>query len=197
MSRAANRHACSRACAAQGCPVPSAGSAGCGPAPGSGSSRPRTAPSPYTGPPESSARSAGACRHSGRGSGTIGAARVARAFPDGYTLLAGSNLDQAAALALFKNLPYDPAKDFVAVAITGRTCQVLLVHPSLGVRTPQESIDLARSKPGILICEYSGLGTPQQVLMEQLKRSRKVEIIGVQYKGSAPGCPVRRLGTFI
>ena len=74
---------------------------------------------------------------------------------------------------------------------------MLLVHPPLGVRTPRELIDLARSKPGIFTYAYPGLGTPQQVLMEQLKRSRKVEIIGVQYKGSGPGCPMWRLGTFI
>ena len=122
-------------------------------------------------------------------SGTLGANAVARAAPDGYTLLFGSFVDQAVALSLLRSLPYSPEKDFVPIVPLGRTCTALLVPPSLGVKSAAELVELARKKPGALVYAHTGIGTPQHLLAEQLKLHRKLDISAVQYKGSGPALP--------
>lgn len=122
-------------------------------------------------------------------SATIGASAVARAAPDGYTLLVGTHVDQAVVLASLRNVPYDPGKDFAPIVALGRSCTVLLVHPSLNVNTAAELVALVRSKPGQLTYAAAGIGTPQHLLMEQLKRHRNLAVGAVQYKGSGQALP--------
>jgi tripartite-type tricarboxylate transporter receptor subunit TctC len=122
-------------------------------------------------------------------SGTIGAGAAARAAPDGYTLMYGTFVDQATALALFRELPYDPRTDFVPIAPLGRSCTMLLVPPSLGVETPAQLVALARRKPGQLTYAHAGIGTPSHLLAEQFKLHRKLEIAGIAYKGAGPALP--------
>jgi tripartite-type tricarboxylate transporter receptor subunit TctC len=123
------------------------------------------------------------------GSGTLGAAAVARAAPDGYTLLFGAYLEMGAAAGLFSNLPYDPEKDFQPVAATGRSCPALLAHRSLKVETAQQLISYLRQHPGELSYASTGLGTPAHVLMEKLKQAAGVDIKAVHYKGSSQAMP--------
>lgn len=122
-------------------------------------------------------------------SGTIGANTVARAAPDGYTLLFGSFVDQAVVLSVMRSVPYAPEKDFVPVAPLGRSCTLLLVPPSLGVKSAAELVALARNKPGELSYAHTGIGTNSHLLGEQLKLHHKLEISAVQYKGAGPALP--------
>jgi tripartite-type tricarboxylate transporter receptor subunit TctC len=117
-------------------------------------------------------------------SGTLGAQFVAHAAPNGYTLLAGSFVDQAVALNLFHQLTYDPRRDFVPIVCIGRGCLVLFVHESLNVSTLDQFLSLARARP--LQYASGGIGTPQHLLMERLKMLAGVELTPVHYKGGAP-----------
>jgi tripartite-type tricarboxylate transporter receptor subunit TctC len=123
------------------------------------------------------------------GSGTIGAQVAARAAADGYTLLAGTFVDQAVALALVRDLGYDPARDFTPIVVTGRTCTALLVHPSLPVKTAQDLVELARQKPNQLTYASAGIGTPAHLLAERLKVTHHVQIAPAHYKGSGNALP--------
>ena len=78
----------------------------------------------------------------------IGTELVARAQPDGYTLLAGGTTTHAGNAALFKSLPYDPVKDFAPVATIAKAITILVVHPSLPVNSVKDLIALAKAQPG-------------------------------------------------
>ncbi len=119
-------------------------------------------------------------------SGTLGAQAAARAAPDGYTLLAGSFVDQAMASSLFRSLAYDPERDFVPIANIGRACLLLVVNESLGVSSLEEFIALARSRPGQLTYASAGIGTPQHLLMERLKKLAQIQLEHLPYKGGGP-----------
>src|ERR1700682_2715819 len=81
--------------------------------------------------------------------GSIGAQEVARASPDGYTLLMGTNTTQAASVAMLKNLPYDPAKDFAPIIRTTTTAMVLVVKPDFPAKNLGEFMDYARAHPNM------------------------------------------------
>ena len=123
------------------------------------------------------------------GGATIGTQVAARAAPDGYTLLFGSFVDQAVALALVRDLGYDPARDFTPIAALGRTCTALLVNPSLPVRTAADLVELARQKPNQLTYASAGIGTPSHLLAEKLKIAHKVQIAVAHYKGAGTALP--------
>jgi tripartite-type tricarboxylate transporter receptor subunit TctC len=123
------------------------------------------------------------------GSGTLGANAVARAAPDGYTLLFGAYLEMGAVVGLLANVPYDPDKDFLPIAATGRSCTALLAHASLKVQTAQELVTLLKTRPGQISYASSGLGSPQHLLMEKFKQVTGVDVKVVHYKGSAPAMP--------
>ena len=94
---------------------------------------------------------------------------AARAAPDGYTLMVTTNTTHAAALGLFKNVPYDPVKDFTAIAQIGIFRSVIAVNPNLPVRTIGELVSYAKANPGKL--EYGqGNGTTQVVFLLILRR---------------------------
>lgn len=116
------------------------------------------------------------------GAGSIvGATSVARAEPDGHTLLVGGNLTTAP--PLHKNLPYDARKDFVPVALVASVPFVLVVNPSLPVRSVAELIKLAKDKPNWLSYGSGGPGSPPHIFAEMLKSMAGIEMVHVPYKG--------------
>jgi tripartite-type tricarboxylate transporter receptor subunit TctC len=118
--------------------------------------------------------------------GTTGAAFVARANPDGYTLLMAPSPPMAAAVTIYKNLPYDPADDFVPLALIAQTPFVLVVNPSLPVHSVAELIALAKQRPGELSYGSAGAGTPHQLYAELFKSMTGIEMAHVPYRGSLP-----------
>ncbi len=119
-------------------------------------------------------------------SGNIGAAEVARSAPDGYTLLMGNTPTLAINQFIFPKMPYNAEKDFAPVSFVARVPNVLVVHPSLGVRSLQELIDRAKAKPGSINYGTSGAGTVLHLAAELLKTMAKIDLVHVPYKGSGP-----------
>jgi tripartite-type tricarboxylate transporter receptor subunit TctC len=117
--------------------------------------------------------------------GTIGADAVAKAAPDGYTLLFTVDLPIVMAPALMKP-PYDPKTDLVPVAGVGETMNMLVVHPSAGVSTLAELVAAAKAKPGALTFSSAGNASPGHLCVEMLKSAAGVDLTHVPYKGAAP-----------
>src|SRR5215831_16965199 len=120
------------------------------------------------------------------GGGVIGALSVARAAPDGYTILMAPSPVMAINVALHKKLPYDPAVDFVPVALVVATPYVLVVAPSLPVQSVADLIELAKAKPGQLSFASAGLGTPHHLFAQLFKSMTGVDMTHVPYRGSVP-----------
>ena len=116
--------------------------------------------------------------------GTIAAEVVARAAPDGYTLLMTS-MGHAIAPARYK-LPYDTLKDFAPISLFVQSASVLSVHPSLPVKTVKELIAFAKSKPNELLFSSSGNGSGQHLTVEMLNRMAGLQLVHIPYKGTAP-----------
>ncbi len=114
----------------------------------------------------------------------IGTEIVARAPPDGYTIIIASN-NHAINPALFARLPFDPVKDFAAVGELALLPFILVVHPSIPVRSVKDLVALARANPGKLAYASTGNGTPPHVAGELLKQLTHIDIVHVPYKGSA------------
>ncbi len=110
---------------------------------------------------------------------------VAKAAPDGYTLLMGSPAI-AINMALYKNLSYDTLRDFVAVSMFSQSPDILVVNSSSPAKSMSELIALARAKPGVLNYSSAGTGTTQHLAGELLKLRTGTNIVHVPYKGSAP-----------
>lgn len=120
-------------------------------------------------------------------SAMIGSDMVAKASPDGYTLLMGSMSSLAVNTSLFKKtITYDPIKDFEPVVLVGHTQGVLAVNPKVPATTVAELVALAKSKPGVMSYASSGNGNFQHLIGELFKRASGVNILHVPYKGSAP-----------
>jgi tripartite-type tricarboxylate transporter receptor subunit TctC len=118
--------------------------------------------------------------------GVIGIDYVAKAAPDGYTLL---HAPTAFGLLpyLMKSIPYDPVADFDPIVLIGLTEFSLVVAPSLDVSSVADLIALAKAKPGVLTYASAGIGTTQQLFAELFKSMAKVDIRHIPYKGTAPG----------
>jgi tripartite-type tricarboxylate transporter receptor subunit TctC len=117
--------------------------------------------------------------------GTLGADAVAKATPDGYTLLLTVS-GLAAAPALYKSLPFDPVKDLAAVTQVAASTLLLVVTPKLPVTSTQQLIALAKAKPGSLNYGSSGVGAPLHLTMEIMKHSAGIDIVHVPFRGDAP-----------
>ena len=113
--------------------------------------------------------------------GGIAAAEVAKAAPDGYTLMVTTNTPQAANVSLFKKLNYDPVKDFTPITRYGTTSFMLMVRPDFPAKTLKEFLAHARSQPGKLSAGYGSAGS--QVSVAMLKALGKLDIVEVPYKG--------------
>jgi len=116
--------------------------------------------------------------------GLIAASAVAHAAPDGYTLLITTNSTHSAAPALFKNVPYDPIKDFTPVARIGSFPSMIAVYPGLPVKTIGELVAYAKANPGKL--EYGHGNSTGQVVGETLKKRTGIDIVRVAYRSNPP-----------
>jgi tripartite-type tricarboxylate transporter receptor subunit TctC len=121
------------------------------------------------------------------GAGTmIGAAAVAKAAPDGYTLLFGSASTLAIAVNVNKNPPYDPVRDFVPIAMIGNAAFVFVVTPDLGVNTLADFITLAKDNPRQLSFGSGGNGSIQHLFAELLQTMAGIRMVHVPYRGDNP-----------
>jgi len=120
------------------------------------------------------------------GSGSIGANAVARAVPDGYTLLVTVDIPLTMYPAVAKQVPYNPRTDFRPIAAIGRSDNGLFVNPALGVSTVKELVELARKQPGKLSFSSAGIAAPAHFAGELFKTIAGIDMVHVPYKGAAP-----------
>jgi tripartite-type tricarboxylate transporter receptor subunit TctC len=116
----------------------------------------------------------------------LGAAVAARAAPDGYTLLIGTDALMTSNVHLYKNMTFDPIKDFAPVAMAGANIICLAVHQSVPVKTMPELIAYAKANPGKLKYGTPGAASPHHLSGELLALKAGIEIVHVPYKGGGP-----------
>lgn len=116
--------------------------------------------------------------------GNIGVEYVARAKPDGYTLLVSPGTI-ATNVAVYRKLPYDLTKDLQAITLIGQTASVLVVHPSLKVNTVKEFVDYVRAHPGELNYGSAGMGSPQHLHAEFFNQLSGLKTSHIPYKGQS------------
>jgi len=121
----------------------------------------------------------------GGAGGTIGTDIVSKSPPDGYTLLI-NNVSLAVNVTLYSKLPYDTLKDLEPVSLAGRQPNILVVHPTLPVKSVKELLALARAKPGQLAFASGGIGSSSHLSAELLKYMTKIDLVHVPYKGMGP-----------
>lgn len=122
----------------------------------------------------------------GGAGGSLGAANVAQADPDGYTILMATIATHTLNPLIMKQKPYDPITDFAPISNLVIVPNVLEVNPELPVKTVQELIDLAKKEPGVLAYASSGNGTPLHLSGELFKKMAGVDIEHIPYKGAGP-----------
>jgi tripartite-type tricarboxylate transporter receptor subunit TctC len=114
--------------------------------------------------------------------GTIATGSVAKADPDGYTLLATSNAHTIAP-AMFSNLTYDASADFAAVIPFGTVPNVLIISPSKGIKTVQELVAAAKAKPGVFNYGSVGVGSATHLSIERFRLSAGIDLVHIPFKG--------------
>jgi tripartite-type tricarboxylate transporter receptor subunit TctC len=118
--------------------------------------------------------------------GAIAAELVAKAPPDGYTLMMGTIASLATNVSLYKSLPYDPVKDFAPITLVATQNLVLLVHPSIPSRSVKELVALAKKQPGKLTFASAGNGVGGHLSGELFKLLAQIDILHIPYKGVQP-----------
>lgn len=122
-------------------------------------------------------------------SGTLAAAKVAAARPDGYTLLLGSGSEIGIAKLIGMKVPYDADSDLAPISLAGTTPMVLLGGPRLKAGTLDELLAVARARPGQLTYASTGVGTPTHLAGELIKIGSRTDIVHVPYKGAPQAIP--------
>ena len=122
----------------------------------------------------------------GGGGGTIGADIVAKAAPDGYTLVLTGGPPHGVYPLFIKNVPFDMIRDFSPIIIFGTAPQVLVVHPSLPATSVKELVDYAKKNPGKLSYGTSGIGSPHHLGGLLLNRAAGIDMVHIAYKGGGP-----------
>lgn len=122
----------------------------------------------------------------GGAAGIIGTEAAAKATPDGYTLIMGTNATHGIFVSLYSKLPYDPVKDFAPISNVVRVTSVLVVNPQLPVLSVEELIARAKASPGALNYASGGSGSNAHLAMELLKMMAGIDVVHVPYKGIAP-----------
>jgi tripartite-type tricarboxylate transporter receptor subunit TctC len=122
----------------------------------------------------------------GGAGGSIGADVVAKSAPDGYTLLLGNAGPMTINPSLQKALPYDPQRDLAPITLVSASPMVLVVHPSLPVKSVPDLVRFAKTRPGKLNYASAGIGNLQHLGMESLQTMAGIRMNHVPYKGAAP-----------
>jgi tripartite-type tricarboxylate transporter receptor subunit TctC len=122
----------------------------------------------------------------GGAAGSVAAETVARAAPDGYTMLMGSIGNISVNPHLYKGLGYDPLKDLAPVTFAVSGSNVLVVHPTVAAKTVQELVALARKQPGLLTYGSSGTGNAGHLAAELFNSMTKIKMVHIPYKGGVP-----------
>jgi tripartite-type tricarboxylate transporter receptor subunit TctC len=117
-------------------------------------------------------------------SGNIGAEAVAKSNPDGYTVLMGANT-MLMASQMYKNVGFDPVKDFAPVSMAAYGSLMLVAHPKTGIKSLADLIKEAQAKPGAISFGSPGVGTPHHMAMELFKLESNTFMLHVPYRGSA------------
>lgn len=115
--------------------------------------------------------------------GNVGSDYVAKARPDGYTLLLGSLGTHGINANLYEHMPYDTVRDFSPVSLVAQTGHVVVVHPSLGVNTLSELIAYAKANPGKISYASAGVGSTPHLAVELLESTTGIHMVHVPYKG--------------
>jgi tripartite-type tricarboxylate transporter receptor subunit TctC len=118
--------------------------------------------------------------------GNIGADLVAKAEPDGYTLLMTSPGIQSINQFVYKTMPFDPGNAFAPISLIADMPMLAVVHPKLGAKTLQDLIDIARANPGKLTFGSAGVGTTGHLGQALLAHVAKIDLVHVPYRGAAP-----------
>jgi len=126
--------------------------------------------------------------------GNVAAEIVAKSAPDGYTLLIGSTGPNAVNVSLLKSMPYDTLKDFAPITLTATTYLMLVVHPSIPVKTTKELIALGKARPGQLTYGSSGNGATTHLAGALFANMSGVRMIHVPYKGGSPAYTIDLIG---
>ena len=115
--------------------------------------------------------------------GNIGAAHVARALPDGYTLMVGTDATMTSNAHLYKTTPFDPVRDFAPIASAAANIIGLAVNADVPAHSVRELIDYAKANPGLLNYGSSGAGSPHHLAGELLRQKAGIDIVHVPYRG--------------
>lgn len=118
-------------------------------------------------------------------SGTIGSNLVAKAPPDGHLLVMGHAASHATSPSMYRNLPYDPVRDFAPVTLVANVTNVIIVHPSLPAKSVKELVALAKARPGQLVFGSGGPGAITHLAGELFNQTAGVKLMHVAYKGSS------------
>ena len=118
--------------------------------------------------------------------GAVGADSIAKADPDGYSLFLTTSGAITIVPHIQASVPYDPLRDFAAVALVTKVTEMLVVTPKLGIKTVKELIALAKEKPGAVSFASTGVGSPPHLAQELLDVSANVKFLHVPYRGAAP-----------